>query len=137
MDDQSFEIAKMGFLSAQQLAQQLITLSTGILALTITFTKDIVKATPKSPMWLLKLAWISFLSCIIFGVGAMSALTGGLVPLSSSGNKPSLTIAPNARVLAGFQDAAFLIGIVLVIIYGVMSLRKQVNEISDVDAGKD
>lgn len=136
MDNTSFEIAKMGIQSAQALAQQLITLSTGILALTITFTKDIVKVAPNSPMWILKLAWVSYLLCICFGIWALSALTGTLAP-SSPGIAPSLTIGFNSRFPAGLQVIAFIIGVILIIIYGAVSLRKQVPKISDTDIAKD
>jgi hypothetical protein len=52
---------RMAFEFASDLAKQLITLATGILALTITFTKDLVKHVPEggsgrsrrrgSPIW--------------------------------------------------------------------------------------
>lgn len=137
MDNTNFEISKLGIASAQALAQQLITLSTGILALTITFTKDIVKAAPVSPKWLLYLAWVSYLLCICFGVWAMSAITGTLAPLPSSGVAPSLNINSNIRIPAGLQVVAFISGVVLIIIYGALSLRKQTQKGSDVEMGKD
>ena len=137
MDNTSFEIAKLVVSSAQALAQQLITLSTVILALTITFTKDIVRSAPQSPMWLLQLAWADYLLCIIFGIWAMSALTGTLAPTPSSGIAPSLTIGSNVRLPAGLQVITFIVGIILIIIYGAISLRKQATEISDADIAND
>ena len=137
MHNSSFEIAKLGISAAQALAQQLITLSTGILALTITFTKDIVKAAPNSPLWLLKLGWVSNLLCICFGIWATSALTGTLAPLPSSGVAPSVSIGSNVRLPAGLQVIAFIVEVILIIIYGAMSLRKRVEGNSGVDVAKD
>jgi hypothetical protein len=137
MDNASFEIAKLGIASAQALAQQLITLSTGILALTITFTKDTLKAAPRSRTWPLYFAWVSYLLCICFGVWALSTITGTLAPLPSSGVPPSLTIDSNIRLPAGLQVIAFIIGIILIVIFGAISFRKQAKEVSDADIGKD
>ena len=134
MDDTTKEIAKMGVEFANALAQQLITLATAILALTITFTKDILKDTNKSSLWLLKLSWVVFLASICFGIAAMSALTGTLAPVDA---QPSLTLGFNVRLPAGLQFLSFITGIILIIIFGVMSLKKQTNHVSDVNTGKD
>jgi hypothetical protein len=137
MDELEKEIAQMGVTFAKDLAEQLITLSTGILALTITFTKDVVKDTSNSPMRLLKLAWVSYLLSICFGVWAMSALTGTLVPLDPSTTNASLSINFNARLPAGLQVISFLIGVLLITLFGAMSLRKESQTAAASDMGKD
>lgn len=134
MDDATREIAKMAVESANALAQQLITLATAILALTITFTKDIIKDTHNSPLWLLKLSWVVFLASICFGIAAMAALTGTLAPVQG---EASLTLGFNVRLHAGLQFLSFVSGIILIIIFGMKSLTKQTHHPSDVDIGKD
>lgn len=136
MDETTREIAKMGVEFARDLAQQLITLSTGILALTITFTKDILNNASGSPTRLLKLSWIVYLISICFGIWTMMALTGTLAPLASSGIQPSLAINLNVRLPAALQVLSFLGGIILIIIFGAMSLRRRKADLPDSNTGK-
>jgi len=136
MDEIEKEILKLGLTFARDLAQQLITLSTGILALTITFSKDVLRTAPTKHAWLLKSAWTTYLLSICCGIWAMSALTGTLVPLEPS-SKPRLTIDFNVRLPAALQVLSFLLGIVFIILFGAVSLRKNSQGISDSDIGKD
>lgn len=73
------EESRMAYEFALELSKQLITLSTGILTLTITFAKDVVKQTPSIPARIaLALSWVFYLGSIWYGIGHMRALTGSL-----------------------------------------------------------
>lgn len=111
---------ELAFKFASDLSKQLITLSTGILALTITFTKDLLGRVPRKKVWTLKFSWIAYLSSIFCGIWHLMALTGTLVQITPS-NDP-LSIGWNARLPASLQILTFLFATVLIMYYGVVSL---------------
>jgi hypothetical protein len=84
------ERQKKAFDFAADLAKQLITLSTGLIALTITFWKDIVGGqhvtTPSWAYW----SWYALVLSALCGVWVLMALTGELQPTTSSSGKPSI-----------------------------------------------
>ncbi len=90
------ESIKKAFDFASDSTKQLITLSTAILALTITFNKDVLHSVgPKAPI-ILTAAWTVYLLSICFGIATLLALTGILdqqtrIGESSTdlGNKPT------------------------------------------------
>jgi len=113
------EQVKLGFEFAREIAKQLITLSTGFLALTITFTKELVpERTPGARKWLLA-AWGLHLAAIVFGVWTLSALTGSLMPAVASG--PAVFGAP-VRLAATLQLVAFALGLAAMVGYGSRTL---------------
>jgi hypothetical protein len=73
------EEAKLAYQFALELAKQLITLSTAILALTVTYTKDVVK---RPPSWwarlVLAISWFCYLWAIWYGIEHIRSLTGSL-----------------------------------------------------------
>lgn len=72
-----------GFNSASELATQLITLATGILALSITFVKDVVK-NGSVVKWPLKTAWFIYLLSIVLGMWVLMAVTGSIFRVVSN-----------------------------------------------------
>lgn len=67
---------KKAFDFAADLTKQPITLATGTIALTITFSKDFLQKTPASArLWALW-AWGVLLASVVFGIWTMMALTG-------------------------------------------------------------
>lgn len=106
---------------AADLVKQLITLSTGIIALTVTFSKDIFNANGTCFSGWLVSAWVAFFVSIILGVWALMALTGTLDP--PKGQNPNLSIqGGNCRIPTGLQVLTFLIGIGLTVTYAIKSL---------------
>jgi hypothetical protein len=134
MDQISQKIAEMGFQSASELAQQLVTLSTGVLALTITFTKDVLKNHSRSPLLILKIAWVVLLVSICFGIMTKMALTGTLMPQQTASPEDRLVFKSNVLTPAKLQILTFLLGIVLIIVYGAFSLKRQSRNPADDDA---
>lgn len=123
MIDPDYQLA---FEFASDLAKQLITLSTGVLAISITFLKDIVgpeKLTTKPVLIrILGLSWFLLFITIVAGIWALSALTGTLAPVGN--DVRTLEIGVNARIPAGIQVLAFISSIFLLILFGIRSLKQ-------------
>ncbi len=78
------EASKLAFTFAKEIATTLITLSTGLLTLSVTYAKEILKGVPKSKEGTMKSAWGLHILSMFFGVVALMALTGALMPLDPS-----------------------------------------------------
>jgi hypothetical protein len=73
------DYSKQAYDFALEVAKQLITLSTGILSLTVTFGKDVLKAEARrSARIVIVVAWLFFLVSIWFGVNHIQGLAGSL-----------------------------------------------------------
>ena len=126
------EREKKAFDFAADLTKQLITLSTGIVTITLLFSKDFVGS-----RLLAVGAWIFYLLSTIFGLWALTALTGTLAPIkprkakaiggarAASSNRSEnetgerLEIGSNVRKPSGLQIVAFLVATVLTLAYVV------------------
>ena len=76
MEDQT----KLAFDFARDTTKQLITLSTAIIAFTVTFGKDFLGKPDNFGRTLVVISWVGFLASVIFGVWTLLALTGTLEP---------------------------------------------------------
>lgn len=115
------ENIKKAFDFAADLIKQLITLSTAIIALTVTFAKDIFPESGDCFLDWLVAAWIAYFLSIFFGVWALMALTGTLDPLNANNRGLSIQ-GGNCRLPTGLQILAFLAGLALTITYAIKSL---------------
>lgn len=116
------EPQKKAFDFAADATKQLITLSSGIIALTVTFSKDILYPAPgdngtaqaaaQGRPGVLVAAWIFYLLSIILGVLTLQALTGALSTAAPSINSPTV------RYVAWAQAAIFLIATIIVVYFG-------------------
>lgn len=95
--DKSFEVLL-------DLTKQMITLSTGFIALTITFRKDILGAAHHGQTAILGSAWIAFILCVVAGLGVLLTGAGNLghasQPAASPPGEPNVyaTILPPTYV---------------------------------------
>jgi hypothetical protein len=119
---------KLAFEFASDLTKQLITLSTGIIVITIAFTKDILSRISKSQRWLLGSAWVLYLISVICGIFSLMALTGALAPLELVSQEVLKQIPSIPRQFARWQIITFLVATVIVILYGVLGLRADEKE---------
>jgi hypothetical protein len=111
------EHAKAAFASASDTSKQLITLATGLLALEITFAKDVIGKLDATAKCLVGVSWILLLLSVVAGVWTLLALTGSL----------SQSIAPaagaisgsNVRIPATVQILLFLGGLILTVWFGM------------------
>jgi hypothetical protein len=124
------EYQKKAFDFAADLTKQLITLSTAIITLTVTFSKDIVGNAPARDHWWLLISWVAFIISILFGILTLMGLTGNLDPTASKQKKdngtfavvkqePILTVtSSNVTWTAKIQIITFLIALVCTGWYG-------------------
>lgn len=105
--------APISFTFAKDAITQLITLSTGVIGVSVTFAKDINSGTgiTASDRTLLRASWIVLLISIVFGVWALLALTG----TAATSSAPDAIYGLNVTFPTLVQIGAFLIGIGLLI----------------------
>lgn len=115
------EEVQKAFDFAGETTKQLITLSTGIVTITITFAKDILGTGNTNDKLLLMSSWVFFLLSIILGVWTLMALTGELEQIGKKKSTPSIR-GKNVTVPSALQIFCFLIGIGLAVAYGITSL---------------
>jgi len=131
---------------ASETTKQLITIATGIIALMVTFSKDVVGQSVASEKTLLLWTWGIFITSIIFGILTLMALTGTLQPKANNqsteqnqeqeqqeNNVPKTEIDLNInnfniRLFSGLQLLFFIIGLCLTAWFGYKSLNSNENE---------
>ena len=116
------DVAKLFFDSASDLAKQLITVSTGILALSITFLKDVVKVNPEINFGALKWSWGLYIASIFFGFWTLMAITGSIWNLLEA-NVSSQQVV-HIQAPAFLQIVLFFFATIFLICYGLSALRK-------------
>jgi len=115
------EAAKKAFDFASETTKQILTLCTGIIALTITFSKDFVHQVPSGAIAFLVWAWLAYFTSIVFGIWTLMALTGTLQPKAGSVTPPRIW-GSNVTAPATLQVLSFLTGLILTILFGIRSL---------------
>jgi ketosteroid isomerase-like protein len=93
------EQVKKAFDFASDSTKQLITLSTAILTLTITFGKDVLQKVEGTTKENLTYCWVIYLVSIFFGILTLLALTGTLDPKKKK-QQQSGTLGKNADIKA-------------------------------------
>lgn len=117
MDDQ----LQLAYSLVKDSTSQLITLATAVIGFSVTFIRENAGRN-KGFDNLLIISWIVYLLSIIFGIWALYALSGSLVP---SGDMVAVkSIGLNVRIPSGGQLLSFGAGTLLLIIYGIRILRK-------------
>ncbi|NJB84441.1 hypothetical protein GGR26_000186 [Lewinella marina] len=108
----------------------LITLATGMIALTITFSSDFVGDISGVPLWPILTAWVFYLLSVVFGVATMLSMTGELsaeAPAPEAGQPtPDPTVyAPSVTSKSLIQIALFLLALLFTCIHGCEALTQQ------------
>jgi hypothetical protein len=111
MDDQ----VKAAFEAARESTKQLITLSTGVLTLEITFVQKMGKT-----CWLLPLSWGCLLLSVACGVWTLLALTGTLAPMDNS--TPVSIRGLNVTIPSIIQIILFILGLSFTVAFGFVAL---------------
>jgi hypothetical protein len=102
-------------------SRQMVTLSTAIVALTVTFASEIFGNPSDLETSVLVAAWIAYLASIIGGVWTMLALTGTLEPTNGETVDPSIR-GGNVRTPAFVQTIAFVLATLLIVVFGALSV---------------
>ena len=114
---------ELAFTVASDVAKELITISTAVIAFSVTFAKDVAEGIKKGPRRILVASWVANLFSIGFGLLVLLLLTGILAPTSIAPKTP-IEIDARVRVVAFVQLLTFVVGLVLMAIYGWFALRQ-------------
>lgn len=129
------ERIKKAFDFAADATKQLITLSTAIIALTITFSKDIIGAANIGNSTSIFTAWILLIVSVIFGILTLLALTGNLQPMKKNDpESEGKEIEPvninnnNIRLFSGIQILSFVAALFFTVYFGYSSIKERNEE---------
>jgi hypothetical protein len=107
--------AEKAYSFAQDVAKQLITLSTAIFALTLTFLKDTAGSHPHGKAFL-EVAWGFYLASTLVGVFLLMTLAGNIErPQRGTDSIYSGSI----RLFSGAQFAFFAMALLLTLVFGI------------------
>lgn len=116
MDEHYVTLAIAGLEFAADVAKQLITLATGVIALTVTFTRDLVARASRWAMICLRTSWVFYSLSVLFGIISLMAITGELAPVDLATR--DLVMEANVRIPAIMQISSFLVATAAVITFG-------------------
>jgi hypothetical protein len=105
--------AELSFQFAKEIATQLITLSSALIAVSVTFLKDF-RADNLKP---LRISWGLYIVTIVCGVWTLMTLTGTLEGLSAPG-KTFTGFAGSTRAAALAQIVAFIAATISLVVFG-------------------
>jgi hypothetical protein len=113
MDDQ----AKQAFTGASDWAKQIMTLSTGIVTLTVTLSDSIFGNLSGGSRWLLFVAWALYLVSIFCGIWVLTRLNDTLC------DEPSVVASDvrKAHPQAFLQVSAFVAATGVIVIFGFIT----------------
>jgi hypothetical protein len=122
----SDEITK-AFDFAADLCKQLITLATGIIALTITFFKDVAPTGSENARSWLFWSWAIFLISVVAGILHLMALTGILDQTGAKKPEPITIRCGSATLFSRIQIVSFGLALILTTVFGFQarSAREQ------------
>lgn len=103
------------------ITKQVLTLSTGVVALSITFLTEVASNASNPSKVVLATSWIAFIIAILFGMLTLMAAAGVQRDADVDGALEPSIDAPNLRILGGVQLVAFGIGLILLLIAGIMA----------------
>lgn len=112
MDD---HVAK-AFDLAQDAAKQVLTISAGVIVVTITFFADFGKHAPFPAKVIMALAWALYLLSMLTGISFLYTLAGNL-----QGDPSPSIYAENARLLSISQLGSFLLAVLLTVLAGALT----------------
>lgn len=109
---------KMAFDYASEKTKQMITLATGIITITISFSKSLLGPDVAWSVLPLLAAWICYLLSVWYGVKVLGKIAGRLVASS-----PRKEILDNKEIVSALnrQQHLFVAGLLLTIVFGVLS----------------
>lgn len=106
---------KTSFDFAADACKQILTFSTSILALTVTFAKDTFLKDRQTVPWSLRVSWVLYLASIFGGIWTLLALTGELA--KTAGDEPSIW-QPNVVTPAIVLVMSFFVGLIFTVVAG-------------------
>lgn len=107
--------AEKAFSFAQEVPKQLITLSTAVFALTLTFAEKIERPGSGGRVYL-EWAWAWYLATILLGILTLMTLAGHINSAPEDGEDTIYT--PGIALFSGLQILAFFAALILTLVYG-------------------
>src|SRR5687767_8802963 len=104
--------APASFEFAKEVVTQVLTLSTGVIGLSVTFAKDINTAVTTVDRRWLRSSWIMLLVSVVFGVWTLMALTGTLAtgtPADAAIYKSNITIPSTLQIVTFVAGLGLLV----------------------------
>lgn len=109
---------KYSFEVVVETSKQIITLSTGLIALGILFAKDFAVDAPTGARVLLAVSWLFLLLSMVTALfGTLGTVTGNLA--KSSGDEPASPYAGNITLFSQVQAVLFLLGLAASVVAGI------------------
>src|SRR5690348_6779335 len=105
---------------AIDIAKQLLTLSTVIITLTITFSKDFLGGATPGQKTLLSVAWLLFFVSVLGGVWLLYAANGSLSEADPAKRHSIYDL--NTAIPMGVQQIGFVVGLALTGWFGAWTL---------------
>jgi|GEM_PF-1755178 len=119
------DLHEKAFDYAGETVRQVLTLATGVIALTVTFAKDIIEP-GSTALPSMKWAWALFGVSIFFGILTLMAIAG-LIHAAASKNPQGVpdTYAPNIRIFANLQIWLCFAALILTIRFGIIGMNER------------
>jgi hypothetical protein len=111
---------------ATEISKQLITLSTGIVALTITFAKDFLGGASRNQLRILYWSWGCYIITIVAAIWHLSAITGNLLNA-----KNGVMQWDSSKTPAYLQLLAFLAGTILLVVFAAKAVKPRAPDDRD------
>ncbi|WP_221357631.1 hypothetical protein [Streptomyces beigongshangae] len=103
--------------AASETSKHVLTLTTAVITITVSLTKDLIgEAAPSALVWL-RLAWLSHAVSVLAGVATLLALAGTVDEADSTRS----IYSTNIRLPAAVQMTFFGLGLALVVVFGVLA----------------
>lgn len=113
--------AERAFDVVVDITKQVLTLSTGVVALSVTFLTDVASDASAAARFVLASSWISFILAVALGIMTLMAAAGVQREAGADGAPEPSIDAPNLRLLGAWQLIAFALGLLLMLVAGIMS----------------
>lgn len=116
--------AFQGATFAADVTKQLLTLATGVLAVTVTFMSDLVPNPSAATTALMAFGWFALLVCVMAGTWCLLALTAevGEAERETGAASRASIFRPQVMWPARVQALAFLAGLILILLAATLSL---------------
>jgi hypothetical protein len=121
----TMDLHETAFKYAGETVRQVLTLATGVIALTVTFAKDIIEPGSAALPWM-NWGWTLFGISIFFGILTLMAIAGQLHEAAAKNppGKPNI-YATNIRLFANLQIWLCFAGLILTIIFGIIGINER------------
>lgn len=112
--------SQIAFEYASDTTKQLMALATGVIALTVTFSKDFIGTVPEELKWYVNGVWALLLISVFFGQICLMTLTG--IMGSNKKPAPALNIYNKTlKVTSILQFLTFFSGLLFAVVFSILA----------------